>query len=350
MSIKVTNLKITIIIPVYNEADNIKANWNELKEYMLNSFRNDGWNAIIVNDGSIDGSGAILDELAEQDEYLQSINLSSHYGRGKALRAGFEKASGDVIVTLDSDLSYAPYHIERLVTKLLSEAADIVVASAYHKKGSVKNVPVKRLMLSKIGNKILSYMFGSNVKVLTCMVRAYKQEFIKSLDLHSNDKEIHLEILSKAKVLGAKIVEVPADLYWRPEKLQKKQAKGQTNRRSTLKIRKTSNTHLFFALLSKPGFIFWIPGYILTAISLIIFLSTLRTIILDLSLGTSLYHSIRNSMITASISWLTTGFSFLLGIQFFTLGFLTNQSKSNQEETYRTLHSIYTELKKLIKD
>jgi len=143
---------------------------------------------------------------------------------------------------------------------------------------------------------------------------------------------------------------VPADLYWRPEKLKKSQANETAQRRSTLKIKKTSGSHLFFALLSKPGFIFWIPGYLLTIVSIIILLSITRTIFFDFSTGTSLYHAIRNSMISASFSWLTMGFSFLLGIQFFTLGFLTNQSKSNQEETYRTLHSIFTELKKINKD
>jgi glycosyltransferase involved in cell wall biosynthesis len=341
---------ISLIIPAYNEADCIEANLIELEDYLLQSLNDYRWDTIIINDGSSDDTAHILEKLQKSKNWLKVINLPFHYGRGAALRAGFEMATGDVIVTLDADFSYAPYHIKRLVSKLLEEQADIVLASAYRKDGSVKNVPPKRLLISKIGNKILSYMFGSDITVLTCIVRAYEREFIKSLDLHSADKEIHLEILSKAKVLGAKIVEVPADLYWRPEKLQKKQEKGQANRRSTLKIRKTSNTHLFFALLSKPGFIFWIPGYILTAISFIIFLLTLRTIILDLSVGTSLYHSIRNSMITASISWVSMGFSFLLGIQFFTLGFLTNQSKANQEETYRTLHSIYTELKTNKKD
>jgi glycosyltransferase involved in cell wall biosynthesis len=343
-------LKVSLIIPAYNEADCIEANLFELEEYLRQSLNDYQWEMILVNDGSSDDTAGILEHIEKTKNWLRVINLPTHYGRGRALRAGFESVSGEVIVTLDADLSYAPYHIERLINKIIDEDADIVVASAYHKQGSVKNIPAKRLMLSKIGNKILSYMFGSNLTVLTCIVRAYKQEFIRSLDLHSDDKEIHLEILSKAKVIGAKIVEVPADLYWRAEKLKKNIAKGQTNRRSTLKIKKTSTSHLFFALLSKPGFIFWIPGYILTAVSIIIFLLILRTILFDLSIGTSLYHSIRNSMITASISWLTMGFSFLLGIQFFTLGFLTNQSKSNQEETYRTLHSIFTELKKFTKD
>ena len=343
-------MKISLIIPAYNEADCVEANLLELEEYFLRSLNDYQFETILVNDGSSDNMASILEQIQKSKNWLKVINLPSHYGRGRALRAGFEMATGDVIVTLDADFSYAPYHIERLVTNLIDKRADIVVASAYRKDGSVKNVPPKRLLLSKIGNKILSYMFGSDLTVLTCIVRAYEREFIKNLDLHSNDKEIHLEILSKAKTVGAKIVEVPADLAWRPAKLMRNECKLEIPRRSTLKIKKTSSSHLFFALLSKPGIVFWIPGYILICIALFILLLTLKNIAGDFHSSFSLYHAIRNSMMNASLSWLTMGFSFLLGVQFFTLGFLTNQSKTNQEETYRTLHSIYTELKKVKKD
>jgi glycosyltransferase involved in cell wall biosynthesis len=313
---------------------------------MINALKEYEWEAIIVNDGSSDDTEAILYDLQKSKDCLKVVSLASHYGRGRALRSGFEAATGDIIVTLDADLSYAPYHIEKLVNKLLDEDADVVVASAYRQNGSVKNVPFNRFLISRVGNKILSYMFGSQVTVLTCIVRSYKNGFIKNLDLHSADKEIHLEILSKAKIIGAKIVEIPADLCWRPTKLNKPDRTGSTVRRSTLKVKKTSFSHLFLALLNRPGVVFWVPGYILLAISILIFLITVWTIFGDFTIKTSIYHAVRNSMIRAPISWLTMAFSFLLGIQFFTLGFLTNQIKSNQEETYRTLHTIFKELKK----
>jgi glycosyltransferase involved in cell wall biosynthesis len=268
-----------------------------------------------------------------------------HYGRGKALRAGFEKASGDIIISLDADLSYAPYHIERLVNKIKQENADIVLASAYGKGGTVRNVPIKRLLISKLGNKILSYMFGGDISVLTCIVRAYKRQFIQQLDLHCDDKEIHLEILSKARMLGGKIVEIPADLHWRENKLSKVRS-SQKKRRSTLKIKKTGSSHIFFALLNRPGIIFWIPGYILMTLSLFVFITILGVIIIDITDGASIYVAIRNTMINAAPSWFSASVSFILGIQFFTLGFLTNQNKRNYEEIYKTLNSIFAEQKK----
>jgi hypothetical protein len=247
-------------------------------------------------------------------------------------------------VTLDADLSYAPYHIERMLSKLEAENADIVIGSAYGKNGTVQNVPWKRLWLSRVGNMILSYMYSGGITVLTCVARAYKSEFIKRLDLHSDDKEIHLEVLAKAKILGAKIVEVPADLRWREEKRRRSASPGQPTRRPTLRTRKTSSSHLFFALLNKPGMIFWIPGFFLFLIAAVVLSTTLISIFSSPAVFLFPYHAVRDSMIRAPISWLVMAFSFLLGVQFFTLGFMTNQSKTHQEETYRTLNAIYRAL------
>jgi len=338
-------VKISIIVPAFNEADRLETNLSEIESYMNGYAGNGTWELVVVNDGSKDDTLAILNRMAQVKPWLIVVDLVFNYGRGKALRAGFERASGDRIVTLDADLSYAPYHIERMLSKLEEENADIVIASAYGKNGTVQNVPWKRLWLSRIGNQILSYMFNGGITVLTCITRAYKGEFIKRLDLHSDDKEIHLEILAKAKILGAKILEVPADLRWQKEKRLKVVGKRPSARRSTLKIRKTSSSHLFFALLNKPGMIFWVPGFLLLGISTGILLIILSTILSDPMLSVSVYHALRDSMISASVSWLVMAFSFLLGVQFFTLGFLTNQSKTHQEETYRTLHAIYRALK-----
>jgi len=338
-------VNISIIIPVYNEEHGIERNLSEIESYMTGYHGPEGWEVIVVDDGSEDGTLQVLHGVASSKQWLQVVSLGHHCGRGMALRAGINACSGDCVVTLDADLSYAPYHIERMLDALERENVDIVVASAYGKGGTVKNVPPKRLWISRVGNKILSYMFGGTVSVLTCVVRAYNSNFIKRLDLHSDDKEIHLEILSKAKVLGARIVEVPADLYWREHKLAKNPDKP-APRRSTVKLKSTSSSHLFFALLSKPGVIFWIPGMVLISISFIILVTILFSIASEFDRGLTLYNLLRNSLVKAPISWITMGFSFLLGIQFFTLGFLTNQSKSNQEETYKTLHSIYSELRK----
>lgn len=339
-------MNLSIIIPAYNEANSIRNTVIELETYMTSyagDAEDEDWELVLVNDGSTDNTLEIIKELAQEKTWIKIVDLVINAGRGKALRKGISAAEGSIIITLDADLSYAPFHIERLVEKLNHENADIVAASAYRSDGSVKNVPLNRLLISKLGNRILSHMFGENLTVLTCIVRAYKKDFIKKIDLHSNNKDIHLEILYKAKMLGAKVVEIPADLNWRKEKLLGTD-KG-VNRRQTLKIKKTSSSHLFFALMNNPGVIYLFPAYTLLFISVFIGIQTLFPISADIELGISLFHAVRNSMLNATPSWLTLSLSFVLSIQFFSLGFLMNQQKKNYEETYKTMHSILKELR-----
>ena len=337
-------MKLSIIIPVFNEMSGIKANLEEIEDYMRNYTGCSAWEVIIVNDGSSDGTLEVLNKIKESNSGLQVVDLGAHYGRGRALKKGLESASGEIIVSLDADLSYAPYHIERMVEAIKRQNADIVLASAYSKGGMVRNVPFKRLWPSKIGNKILSYMFGGGITVLTCMVRAYRRDFIKTLDLHADDKDIHLEVLYKARIIGGKIIEIPADLCWKKEKLLKPKTSTTDKRRSTMNIKKTSTSHLFFALMSRPGIIFMVPGYMLMATSTFILFLTVSAIAKGISEGLSPYQSIRMSMLNATPSWLTMSISFVLALIFFTLGFLTNQNKRNYEETYKTLNAIYLKL------
>lgn len=337
---------LSLVIPAYNEASTIGPVLHELETYLRHYRPSGGWEIVVVNDGSRDATMHELTALRQGRPWLRVVDLHSHQGRGAALRAGMEAAEGDIIVSLDADLSYAPYHIARLVEAMEREQADLVLASAYGHGGTVKNVPFKRLLLSRLGNGLLTFMFGGNVTVVTCLVRAYRRAFFTGVDLHSSDKEIHLEILHKTRLLGGKIVEVPADLYWREQKRFKTPSKAAAMRRSTLKVKKTSSSHLFFALLSRPGLIFWIPGYILTTVSCIILCVIAASIILRLPESPSLYQEVRHSMINASPSWFTMVISFVLGIQFFTLGFITTQTKRVYEDTYRTMNAIYREMKR----
>jgi len=337
-------MKLSIIIPVYNEESSIEATIDELESYMKGYSECSCWEVILVNDGSTDSTLKVINSIKQKKPWLKIVDLGANFGRGKALRRGLEEATGDTIVSLDADLSYAPYHIERMMKKLVNNNADLVLASAYGRGGTVKNVPFIRLWISRLGNRILSFMYGENITVLTCIVRAYRKTFIDRLDLHSNNKDIHLEILYKAKILGAKILEVPGDLKWREQKAVT--LKNHDKRRSTLKLRKTGRSHFFFALLNRPGIIYFIPGSILLIISLSIISLSLNTIVPDIINGMPVYFALRKSILTATPSWLTLAVSFILSIQFFSLGFLTNQNKKNYEETYKTINSIFIELKK----
>ncbi len=339
-------MKISLVIPAYNEAEGIKDTLDELECYMNGYRKSDDWEIIVVNDGSTDATVDICEEIGREKPWLKVVDLGAHYGRGRALRKGLETALGEIIVSFDADLSYAPCHIEKLAETLQREGGDIVLASAYGEGGTVKNVPLKRLWVSIIGNKILSYMFGGEVTVLTCLARAYRKDFIGRLDLNSDDKEIHLEILFKARTLGGKILEIPADLNWRQSKLAKACNDKGTQRRSTMKFRKTSNSHMFFALMSKPGFIFLVPGFVLMTIAFIILYSKFWLIMKAISLGEPAYDTIRNSMKSATPSWMAVIVFTILAVQFFALSFMTNQIKRVYEEIYKTLNAIFVHIEK----
>jgi uncharacterized protein (UPF0335 family) len=124
--------------------------------------------------------------------------------------------------------------------------------------GGVKNVPFHRLWVSKWGNKILRLAMPNRIYTSTGIFRAYRRKVLDSLEMESDGKEIHLEILSKALALGFRVKEVPAVLSSR------KRGK------SKFKFRKTAISHLIFSVFEKPMIIFGIIGLLTLAIGLLI--------------------------------------------------------------------------------
>ena len=121
---------------------------------------------------------------------------------------------GDYVVTIDCDLSYGPEHIGRLVTELRSTNAKIVIASPYAKNGQTTKIPFMRRFLSRSANRFLAATARGHLSTLTGMVRAYDRRFLSTLNLRSMGTDINTEILYKAELLGAKVVEIPAHLDW----------------------------------------------------------------------------------------------------------------------------------------
>ena len=121
--------------------------------------------------------------------------------------------------------------------------------------GKLKNVPIKRAFISRFGNKVLALSIGNVVQTVSGMVRIYKKDCIKSLPLVSEDKEIHLEIISKAISLGYKVSEIPAILAW-PNKKERKKSK----RKSSFKVKKYIISHLVFSFFERPFLLFGLLG------------------------------------------------------------------------------------------
>src|SRR4030065_1651128 len=137
-------MDLSIIIPMFNEAENVKATLDRFKE-TLASF-NGTYEIVAVNDGSLDNTLEILTRLAEKDGKLKIVSYPKNIGRGMALRRGFKESGGEIIVSIDADLSYDPRYILDLLAALRDEQdIDFVLASPYMPGGSVENVPFSRL-------------------------------------------------------------------------------------------------------------------------------------------------------------------------------------------------------------
>ena len=204
--------EITVITPMYNEAGSIQANIRRI----LAAMESLGvpWEYILVDDGSTDTG---LEEARAQigdNPCCRIIHYASNRGRGYALRQGFSVARGKYIVTTESDLSWGPEIVPSLYARLVRDDCDIVVASVHLPGGGLENVPPARRWLSSYGNIFMRWCYGGNLTMLSGMTRGYRREAIQTLHLESNHKEIHIEILAKAKALGMRIVEIPATIRW----------------------------------------------------------------------------------------------------------------------------------------
>jgi dolichol-phosphate mannosyltransferase len=250
-------MDLSIVIPIFNEADNVEVTLNRVEE-ALALFQGD-YEIVAVNDGSLDNTLEILHKVASQNRKVKVVSYPKNIGRGMALRRGFTESKGDIIVSIDADLSYSPNYILELVDALRNEKEiDFVLASPYMPGGEVQNVPFHRLWISKWGNKILRFAMPNRIYTSTGIFRAYRKRVLDSLELESDGKEIHLEILSKALALGYRVKELPAVLT------------GRKKGRSKFKFKKTATSHLVFSIFEKPMIVFGFLGILILGIGLLI--------------------------------------------------------------------------------
>lgn len=244
---------ISVIIPMYNERENAA----DTIQRVIGTLSPTGktFEIIPVNDGSTDDTLSILNTIAGNNACVRIVSYGQNGGRGKALRYGLQSARGRCIATIDADLSYDPGYIVEMA-KVLDEEHDIdvVLASPYMEGGKAVGVPRDRLLISRLGNKILQLAIPEELHTLTCIVRCYRNEVIRSLDLESDGKEIHLEILSKVLAMGYRVKEIPAVLTSRK--------KGS----SKFAFRATALSHIVFTVFERPSLLFGFLGLILTLI------------------------------------------------------------------------------------
>ena len=187
---------LSIIIPVYNEADNIKF----LIKKITDCLKDYKYEVLFINDGSTDNTEKIIEEIIKLDDRIVCINFKRNYGQTAALQAGFDYSKGKIIVALDGDLQNDPKDIPKLISKI-NEGFEVV--SGWRKKR--KDDALSRVLPSKIANYIISKITGVKLHDYGCTLKAYKKEVVKNIKLYG---EMHRFIPIYACWEGAKVSEV----------------------------------------------------------------------------------------------------------------------------------------------
>jgi len=194
----------SLVIPAHNESKNL----SKLLKTAIVVFKKLGkkFEIIVVNDNSTDNSWNVLQDLKKEIRQLRVINRTTKPGVGYAIREGLYNAKGDIIITMDGDLSHDPKEIPNFL-KLLN-SYDMVCGSRYIQGGKA-SMAKSRILISGLFNIIFRSLIGVPVRDFTSGFRVYRSEVIKKIKLISKTFGIYIEIPIKAHLAGFKLTEIP---------------------------------------------------------------------------------------------------------------------------------------------
>lgn len=192
-------MKLSIVIPIYNEEENIPPLHGRVTEALAGTGID--YELILVDDGSSDGSFPLLRQIAERDPRVKVIRFRRNFGQTAAMAAGFDAASGEVIVPMDGDLQNDPADIPMLLAKI-AEGYDVV--SGWRKDR--QDTFINRRLPSVIANGLISHMTGVHLHDYGCTLKAYRREVLDGVNLYG---EMHRFVPALASQVGARVTELP---------------------------------------------------------------------------------------------------------------------------------------------
>ena len=183
-------MDISVIIPLYNEAESLPELTAWIKKVMKeNDF---SYEIIFINDGSTDNSWDIIEELSKKNSAVHGIKFRRNYGKSPALYCGFERAQGDVVITMDADLQDSPDEIPILYNMITKEEYDLV--SGYKKK---RYDPLSKTIPTKLFNATARMVSGiKNLHDFNCGLKAYRNEVVKNIEVYG-DMHRYIPFLAK---------------------------------------------------------------------------------------------------------------------------------------------------------
>ena len=202
-------MDISVVIPLFNEAESLP----ELFEWIERVMKANGFSyeIIFVNDGSTDNSWEVIEQLRQRSPYVHGIKFRRNYGKSPALHCGFQRAEGDVVITMDADLQDSPDEIPELYRMIKEDGYDLV--SGWKKK---RYDPLSKTIPTKLFNATARKFSGiHNLHDFNCGLKAYRKEVIKNIEVY-NDMHRYIPYLAKIAgftKIGEKVVHHQARKY-----------------------------------------------------------------------------------------------------------------------------------------
>jgi glycosyltransferase involved in cell wall biosynthesis len=192
---------LSVVIPILNEEDSIQTLYTRLTTELERLEQ--PYEIIAIDDGSTDMSFARLRALAREDPRLRIVRFRRNFGQTAAFTAGFDRAHGDVVITIDADLQNDPADIPNLLAKL-SEGYDVVSGWRARRQDPF----LRRRLPSLIANRLISIVTGTNLHDYGCSLKAYRREVVQDIQLYG---ELHRFIPAIASWQGISITEIPVN-------------------------------------------------------------------------------------------------------------------------------------------
>lgn len=201
-------MDISVVIPLYNEDESLPELFVWIERVMIKN--NFSYEVIFVDDGSTDNSWNVIEELSKQHPEIKGIKFRRNYGKSPGLHCGFQKASGNVVITMDADLQDSPEEIPELYHMIVNENYHVV--SGWKKK---RYDPLSKTIPTKLFNATARKFSGINLHDFNCGLKAYKNDVIKNIEVY-NDMHRYIPYLAKIagfNRIGEKVVQHQARKY-----------------------------------------------------------------------------------------------------------------------------------------
>jgi dolichol-phosphate mannosyltransferase len=264
-------MNIVVIMPTYNEAENVKKMVPVLEKEVFPKVKNHVMHLLVVDDKSPDGTGKEVEKYMKEYKNVHLLSgekngLGAAYVRG--MKYAMTEMKADAVIEFDADFQHDPQDIPRLIAAM-DEGADYVIGSRYIPGGSIpKEWGFKRVFLSKYGGSMLGRAILGfwNIHDITAGLKLTKTSFLKKVDLdhlYSKDFAYKMQILHDVVKLGAKVKEVPVIFYERKEGTSKISQKDQFDSLYVLIRLRMNDMASFFKFLVVGGF-----GFVINAVML----------------------------------------------------------------------------------